>query len=151
MNTSKIPEITIAVSFDKNVKKSELLKIDDSKSCADVFRQIFDADRFDWVEEFMILCLNQNRKVVGFHKISSGGMTGTVADPKVILTVALKSLATGIVLAHNHPSGNLMPSQADIQLTQKIKTAASYLDIKVLDHLILSSEGYYSFADEGQI
>ena len=78
-----------------------------------------------------------------------GGITGTVADPRLILAAAIKSLSVGLVLCHNHPSGNLRPSRADEELTLKIKEAAKYHDIKVLDHIILSSEGYFSFADEG--
>ena len=83
------------------------------------------------------------------YEVSSGGITGTVADPRLILAAAIKSLAVAIVLAHNHPSGNLKPSQADEQLTAKIKEAAKYHDINVLDHIIVTPDAYYSFADEG--
>ena len=81
--------------------------------------------------------------------MSKGGITGTVADPRIILKQALDEGATSLVLSHNHPSGNLNPSRADQELTQKIKNAASYIDIKLLDHNIVSDEGHYSFADEG--
>ena len=81
--------------------------------------------------------------------MSKGGITGTVADPRIILKQALDEGATSLVLSHNHPSGNLSPSSADQELTQKIKQAASYFDIKILDHIIVSDEGHYSFADEG--
>lgn len=144
-----IPEIKISVSFDKKVKKSELKVINSSFDSAEVFRQVFNADTFDWTEEFILLCLNRKNAVVGFHKVSSGGMTGTVADPKVIFTIALQSTATSIIIAHNHPSGNLKPSQQDADLTQKIKHAGSMLDIRLLDHIILNDESYFSFADEG--
>ena len=80
--------------------------------------------------------------------VSSGGVSGTVADPKIIYKAALEALASGIILVHNHPSGNPEPSQADINLTKKLKTAATALDISLLDHLIFSEQGYYSFADE---
>ena len=83
--------------------------------------------------------------------ISRGGITGTVADPRMILKKALENGATSIILSHNHPSGNLQPSKADEDLTQKIKMAAIYFDIKVLDHIIVSEEGYFSFADEGML
>jgi len=146
-----IPEIKISVTFDKKVKKSDLVTVRSSRDIADLLRQVFNKDTFDWTEEFIILCLNRANKVVGFHKVSSGGITGTVADPKVILTVALNCCATSIILSHNHPSGNLQPSRADEELTHKIKNAASYLDIKVLDHIIVTDESYYSFADEGII
>ncbi len=88
--------------------------------------------------------------MIGIHKLSSGGMTSTIADIRILLAVALKSMATAIILSHNHPSGVLKPSKADIYLTQKIKEAAALLDIELLDHLIVSSEGYYSFTQEGE-
>jgi DNA repair protein RadC len=86
-------------------------------------------------------------EVLGWAKISQGGLSGTVADPKVIYQIALKSNACSIILANNHPSGNLTPGEADIHLTRKLKEAGVLLDLPVLDHLIVSSEGYYSFAD----
>jgi DNA repair protein RadC len=89
--------------------------------------------------------------VLGVVDISQGGLSGTVADPKVIFAAALKSCASGIVLAHNHPSGELDPSREDIALTNKIKAGAELLDLKVLDHLIISKDSYYSFADEGMM
>ncbi|MCP9753313.1 DNA repair protein RadC [Ferruginibacter sp. HRS2-29] len=102
-------------------------------------------------EVFAVLYLNRANKVRNFEIVSQGGMTGTVADPRVILKRALEEEATSIILCHNHPSGNLKPSRADKELTIKIKQAASYLDIIVLDHIIVSEEGYFSFADEGLI
>jgi DNA repair protein RadC len=100
-------------------------------------------------EVFAVIFLNQANKINHFDIISEGGITGTVADPRIILKLALQHEATGLVLCHNHPSGNLHPSRADEALTHKIKEAAKYFDIKVLDHIIVSNEGYYSFADEG--
>lgn len=100
-------------------------------------------------EVFAVLFLNQANKIKSFEVISKGGLTGTVADPRVIFSRALREGATSIVLSHNHPSGNLRPSRADEELTQKLRNAASFLDIRVLDHIIVSEEGYYSFADEG--
>jgi len=100
-------------------------------------------------EVFAVVFLNKANKVNHFEIISRGGITGTVADPRVILKKALEEGATSIVLTHNHPSGNLKPSRADEEITQKIKLAAGYFDIRVLDHIIVSDEGYYSFADEG--
>lgn len=102
-------------------------------------------------EEFWILLLGQNCKVLGKELISRGGLTLTVADPKIIFGVALRYSATNIMLAHNHPSGNLKPSHEDITLTKKIVAAGNLLDIKVLDHLIITDSGYFSFADEGVI
>jgi DNA repair protein RadC len=100
-------------------------------------------------EAFAIVFLNRANKIKHFEIMSRGGITGTVADPRLILKKAVEEEATSIILSHNHPSGNLKPSRADEELTQKIKVAASYLDIKVLDHIIVSEEGYFSFADEG--
>jgi len=100
-------------------------------------------------EVFAVIFLNRANKINHFEIISKGGITGTVADPRVILKKALEEDATSIVLCHNHPSGNLQPSRADEELTKKIKDAASYFDIKIIDHIIVSEEGFYSFADEG--
>lgn len=100
-------------------------------------------------EVFAVVFLNRANKVMHHEIISEGGITGTVADPRVILKKALEHDAVNIILCHNHPSGSIKPSRQDEELTQKIKEAARYLDIKVMDHIIVSEEGYYSFADEG--
>lgn len=102
-------------------------------------------------EVFAVLFLNRANKINHFQIISQGGITGTVADPRIILRRALEEDAVSLILCHNHPSGSLKPSRADEELTGKIKEAAKYFDIKVLDHLIVSESGYYSFADEGLI
>jgi DNA repair protein RadC len=100
-------------------------------------------------EVFAVIFLNRANKVKHFEIVSEGGITGTVADPRVILKKALDEDAVSIILCHNHPSGSLKPSRADEQLTAKIKEAAKYFDIQVMDHIIVSDSGYYSFADEG--
>ncbi|HLG39876.1 MAG TPA: DNA repair protein RadC [Chitinophagaceae bacterium] len=100
-------------------------------------------------EVFAVLFLNRANKVRHFEIVSEGGITGTVADPRIILKKALDEDAVSIILCHNHPSGSLKPSRADEELTTKIKEAAKYLDIRVVDHIIVSESGYYSFADEG--
>lgn len=102
-------------------------------------------------EVFAVIFLNRANRIIHFEIISRGGITGTVADPRIILKKALEEEAVSIILCHNHPSGNLTPSRADELLTQKIKEAALLLDIRVLDHIIVSEMGYYSFADEGQL
>lgn len=102
-------------------------------------------------EVFAVVFLNRANRIKHFEIISKGGLTGTIADPRVILKKAVEKDATSIILTHNHPSGNLKPSIADEELTQKIKNAAGYFDIKVLDHIIVSEDGFYSFADEGMI
>ncbi|MES2850753.1 MAG: DNA repair protein RadC [Bacteroidota bacterium] len=100
-------------------------------------------------EVFAVIFLNKSNKVNHFEIISRGGISGTIADPRIILKKALNTEATSIILCHNHPSGSLKPSRADEELTAKIKEAARYLDIAVIDHIIVSEQGYYSFSDEG--
>ena len=102
-------------------------------------------------EEFWILLLNRSNRFIGRVCISTGGVSGTVVDAKVIFKKAIESLASSVILCHNHPSGNLRPSQADIDITRKLKRAGESLDIAVLDHLIIADSGYYSFADEGKL
>jgi DNA repair protein RadC len=102
-------------------------------------------------EIFAVIYLNRAGRVNHFEVISQGGITGTIADPRKILKIALYKEAVSMILCHNHPSGSLQPSQADEELTTKIKEAAGYLDIKLLDHIIVSEEGHFSFADKGML
>ena len=102
-------------------------------------------------EEFWILLLNRANKITSRQLISKGGQAGTVADQKIIFNTALQNHASSVILAHNHPSGNLKPSQADIDLTRKLKAAGAFLDISVLDHLIITESGFFSFTDEGML
>ena len=102
-------------------------------------------------EVFAVVFLNRANRIKHFEIISVGGMTGTVADPRIILKKALEEDAVSLILCHNHPSGNLRPSRADEEITSKIKNAARYFDINILDHIIVSTDGYYSFADEGLV
>jgi DNA repair protein RadC len=102
-------------------------------------------------EEFWVLLLNRMHQVVKKKRISEGGVSGTVADPKIIYKLALEDLASGVIVAHNHPSGNLKPSQSDIDLTRKLKEAGRFLEVQLLDHLIIANRNYFSFADEGLI
>jgi DNA repair protein RadC len=146
----KVPEIKISFKMDK-VKPSELYKVESSAQGCAALRQIFNADTFAWTEEAIVLCLNRANKVIGFYKLSSGGVSGTIMDPKVVFTVALNCGASSIILAHNHPSGNLQPSQSDKDVTEKIKAGGKLLEITLLDHIIVTEEGYLSFADEGLI
>ena len=145
--------ITIAAALELGRRRSggDLLqrtKVTSSKEIAHYLRTLLKDHSH---EVFAVLFLNQANKIKNFKIMSRGGITGTVADPRIILKHALDEGATSIVLSHNHPSGNLHPSQADRELTNKIKNAASYFDIKVLDHIIVSDEGHYSFADEGML
>jgi DNA repair protein RadC len=130
---------------------SENPNITTSADAQRILQDFFPADTIQLQEHFMVMYLNRANTVIGVYPISTGGIIGTIADVRLILGVALKTAAVSIILAHNHPSGNLRPSRIDEELTQKIKEAARYMDINVLDHLILAPEesGYYSFADEG--
>ena len=131
-------------------KLSDLQICTSSKEAESFFRSIW-GDRMDYIEEFYVLLLNRSSKIIGFQKISEGGTCGTVVDIKVIFQGALKTNAHSIILCHNHPSGNKKPSEPDISLTKKLREAGKYLEITVLDHIILTSESYFSFADEGLI
>ncbi len=141
----------VELIYKTKIKASERPLVKTSKEAADLLKQIWNENKIDFVEQFKVLLLNRANKVLGVVELSSGGVTGTVADPKLIFVAALKANACSIIISHNHPSGNLKPSQQDEQLTQKIKQAGQLLDIKLIDHIIVSSEGYYSFADEGLI
>ncbi len=146
---AKAIAITAALELGRRRSGGELLqrtKVSSSKEIANYLRNIL-KDKSN--EVFAVLFLNQANKIKSFKIMSKGGITGTVADPRVILKQALDEGATSLVLSHNHPSGNLQPSRADQELTNKIKLAASYFDIKILDHIIVSDEGHYSFSDEG--
>lgn len=127
------------------------VKITSSADAAEFIRQFF-SDDVAVFESFFLLMCNRANNTVGYAKISQGGVSGTVIDVKIIAKYALDSLCSSVVLAHNHPSGNLNPSDADIQITKKIKQALQLLDIVVLDHIILTeSDKYFSFADDGLI
>jgi DNA repair protein RadC len=139
----------IRLTYKSTVKASDRLKIDGSYDAEQLIRKYWDDDTLDFQEQFKIILLNRANNVLGIVDISTGGIAGTIADPKVMFGAALKAAASGMILVHNHPSGNIMPSQTDIDLTKKIKEGGKILDITVLDHLILTREKYYSFSDEG--
>lgn len=141
----------INVTYRPKFKASERPTITGSRDVYTILNQNWDMNKMELLEQFKILLLNRANKVLGIFEVSTGGMAGTIADPKLIFSTALKACASSIILAHNHPSGNLKPSQADINLTRKVKEGGCLLDIGVLDHVILSAEGFYSFADEGLI
>lgn len=145
---SNLQEIDIL--YKNKVKCCDMPKVKASQDAYDYLLSVW-SPHIGRIEEFVILCLNRSNKVLGWSKIGQGGLAGTVADPKVIFQVALKSNASSLILCHNHPSQNIKPSDTDIALTKKLKNAGAFLDLQVLDHLIISSEGYYSFADEGII
>lgn len=148
-NACSVSEIEL--HYRTNVKPSERPKINCSQNAYDILHQHWSDEKLELLEEFKILLLNRANRVLGIVNISTGGVTGTVADPKIIFSSALKANACSIILAHNHPSGNLKPSEADIELTTRMKQAGQLLDISVLDHIILTSDQYFSMADNGII
>lgn len=116
------------------------------------FKPFFDEDLINLQEQFVVMYLSRSNRVLGVYSHSKGGITGTIADIRLILGTALKTAACSIILCHNHPSSNLQPSQADIDLTRRIKEAAAIMDIKVIEHLLINSEfEYYSMAEQGLI
>ncbi len=143
--------ITIAAALELGRRRQAAATLDKPvvKSSKDIAQYLKALLKDFTYEVFAVLFLNYANKINHFEIVSRGGITGTVADPRIILKKALEEDATSIVLSHNHPSGSLKPSKADELLTQKIKEAAQYFDIKVIDHIIVSEEGFYSFADEG--
>ena len=149
MDTQTFEVAEVQLIYKSKVKASLRPQITKSADAFAVLKSHWNLETIDFLEHFKVMLLNRGNKVLGIIEISAGGMAGTVADPKVIFAAAIKSAATTLILSHNHPSGNLRPSQADINLTRKLKSGGELLDIAVVDHLIISSEGYYSFADEG--
>jgi len=138
----------IKVIYSTKVKFKDMPKITSSRDTEPIFRNIWNPT-LELREEFYILLLNRANKVLGWQCISQGGISGTCVDLRLIFSVALKCNACSVIMAHNHPSGNLNPSEADIKLTKQIKEAGKIMDIPILDHIILTSESYFSFADEG--
>lgn len=146
---AKAITITAALEIGRRRQATDALDKKIMKSSKDIAAFLSGKINDNQREVFAVLFLNQSNRINHFEIISEGGITGTVADPRIILKKALEENATNIVLCHNHPSGSLKPSRADEELTKKIKSAASFHDIAVIDHIIVSDQGYYSFADSG--
>lgn len=142
--------VTIAAALELGIRRNMATKKKITvKQSSDVASYLQAELGHKQIESFVVVYLDRANHIIRQETISEGGITGTVADPRIILKKALDHHAVSIILCHNHPSGNLKPSKADEQLTNKIKNAAAFLDIQVMDHIIVSEEGYYSFADEG--
>jgi DNA repair protein RadC len=148
---AKALSIIAAMELGKRRRGAEVLDKKKIASSRDVFEYFIGVFGDNNYEAFYILMLNRANKVIKEVQISEGGFSGTVADPKKIFKIALENNASTIILCHNHPSGNIQPSDADIKLTHKLKSAGEMLDLPVIDHIILGDEKYYSFADEGQL
>jgi DNA repair protein RadC len=144
---TKVNEISI--SYTQKIKNDIRVNIKSSQDAADYLRNIWNPDTLNIHETFMVIMLNNANYINGFYTLSTGGINSTCVDIRILFAIVLKSLSTSIILAHNHPSGNLNPSEADKKLTQKVVKAGKLFDIKTLDHIILSPENkYFSFADE---
>lgn len=139
----EIAEVKVSYS-NNNTRK---LKINNSKESYDVLIACWNKHTIELQEEFKVLLLNRNNQLIGIYSLSKGGMAGTVVDAKLVFSVTLKCSASSIIIVHNHPSGNLKPSEADINITSKLKKAGEYLDIVLLDHLIITKDDFYSFSD----
>jgi DNA repair protein RadC len=146
---SQIEIAEVQLIYKSKVPASQRRKITCSKDAYDLLLQSWDTDTIQHCEEFKILLMNRSNAVLGILAVSKGGISGTVTDVRIIFQAALKSNASGLIVCHNHPSGNLNPSESDTKITHKIKEAGNLLDIQLLDHIIINEEDYYSFADNG--
>ena len=142
-----VSEIKVAYSTTDTPK----VKIKSGDDAYDVLLASWNLNTIELQEEFKVLLLNRANEVLGIYPLSKGGITGTVVDQRLIFAVALKCNATGIIICHNHPSGKLLPSEADITLTKNIGKCADLLEINLLDHLIITKNGFYSFSNEGKL
>ena len=139
----------IQLVYHNTVKPSQMPKVTCSKDAYDILIASWDLGKINLVEQCKVLLLNRGNKVLGICEISSGGMAGTVVDIKLVFAAALKAAASGIIIAHNHPSGNLTASREDLAYTTRLKLAGELLDLPLLDHIIISSEGFISLVDQG--
>ena len=142
----------VELIYKTKVKSADRLQVTKSSEAFDIFKNHWNINTIEYVEEFKLLLLNKANRVLGVLDISKGGVSGTVTDVRLIFQAAIKANASRIIVAHNHPSGNVTPSENDIRITKKIKESGLILDIQLLDHLIISPENtYYSMGDEGNI
>jgi len=141
----------IEISYKPTFKASERPKIDSSKKAFNVLCSNWSEDKIEFLEEFKIILLNRANHVLGIANISQGGLAGTYVDPKIVFSIALKANSSGIILSHNHPSGQCLPSQADVELTKRMVQIGTLLELPILDHIIMCPDRYYSFKDEGLI
>lgn len=137
----------LLVSYSAHIVSEQ--KISNSRETYSIITNDWNLHTIEMLEEVKILLLNKSNKVLGVYDLSKGGISSSIIDVKIVLSIALKTLSSGIIIVHNHPSGNLSPSKADIDITEKLKSACNLMDIRVFDHLIISKDNYYSFADDG--
>jgi DNA repair protein RadC len=150
MNITNLGEVTVAYKYNSSLKNRP--KITDDKKAHEIIMKLMDMDKIGLQEQIVVLYLNQTNLVIGTSNAFMGGLTGSVVDIRIIVATALNLMATGVIIAHNHPSSNLNASTQDITLTKKLKTALSYMDINLLDHFIVTPENeYLSMSHEGLI
>ncbi|MGV8131410.1 MAG: JAB domain-containing protein [Candidatus Pacearchaeota archaeon] len=143
-----IPEIQVSY---KRIRNNDYPRVIKSIDAYDLFIKLWDIKTIELYEEFKVLFVNQASKVFGIYTLSKGGINGTVVDIRLLFGIALKVAATGIIMAHNHPSGNDRPSKNDEQITDEVMSIGKLHNIKLIDHLIITSTAYYSFSDEGML
>jgi len=139
----------LLVSYSPQIVSAQ--KISNSRETYSLITNHWNLNTIEMLEEVKIVLLNKANKVLGVYDLSKGGISSSIIDIKIVLSIALKTLASGIIIVHNHPSGNLVASQADVSITEKLKSACKIIELNLLDHLIISSEDYFSFADEGML
>ncbi|RXM50008.1 MULTISPECIES: RadC family protein [unclassified Chryseobacterium] len=142
----KVTELLVSYS-NNNINPEQ--KISNSDDSYDIAMNLWNLNTIQIQEEVKVIFLNDALMVLGCYSLSKGGISSSIVDIRLILSVALKAIATGIILVHNHPTGNLKPSKADLDITKKLKSACDVMGINLLDHLIISKESYFSFSDEG--
>ena len=150
MKTQQTTISEVRLVYRTKFKASERLQVKCSKDAVDIFMENWELDSIEHIEEFKLMLLTRSYKVLGIASLSKGDISGTVTDVRLILQYAIKANASGIIICHNHPSGNVQPSESDIAITRKIKESGIVMDIQLLDHLIIVPEvAYYSMGDEG--
>lgn len=148
----KLNVAEVELRYRTNVNPKDRAQVKSSQDAYEIFYKDWNKNTIEYFEEFKVLLLNRNHKVLGMTTLTKGSTTGTIVDVKQLLQYALKTNASSVIVAHNHPSGNLEPSEADKNITKKIIAGCDAIDIKLLDHLIIVQKGgFFSFADEGMI
>lgn len=149
-NTLNLGELDVIYRYESSIEDRP--KILSSADCLEVLKELYNIDKIGMQEQFIVIYMNRNNRVIGCSNMFLGGISGVVADVRIIVSAALKLLASGVVISHNHPSGNLEPSKEDRQTTVKLRDALELFDIKLLDHVLVSPDfRYFSFTNEGML
>lgn len=141
----------VDIIYRNQVPYNERIRIKQSYTAFQILRQSWDENKIELLEQFKILLLDRKSNCLGISEISTGGISSCIVDPKIVFATALKAKASGLILAHNHPSGNLVASEADLALTKKLTDGGKLLDIAIIDHIIITAQNYYSFSDNGDM